>query len=69
MALAAFADLQQKYTSLLGNYQPLIESANLGDKGTWYRLRVGPISKKADAETLCRKLKGAGLRSCLVRPL
>ncbi|MDH3579283.1 MAG: SPOR domain-containing protein [Hyphomicrobiales bacterium] len=69
MALAAFADLQQKYTSLLGSYQPMIESADLGNKGTWYRLRVGPMSKKAEAEGLCRKLRGAGLRSCLVRPL
>jgi len=69
MALAAFADLQQKYTSLLGNYQPMIQSADLGNKGTWYRLRVGPMSKKAEAEGLCRKLRGAGLRSCLVRPL
>lgn len=69
MALAAFADLQQKYTSLLGNYQPMIQSADLGNKGTWYRLRVGPIGKKADADSLCRKLKRAGLRSCLVRPL
>lgn len=69
MALAAFADLQQKYTKLLGNYQPMIQSADLGNKGTWYRLRVGPMSKKAEADSLCRNLKKAGLRSCLVRPL
>ncbi len=69
LALAAFADLQQKYTSLLGNYQPMIQSADLGAKGTWYRLRVGPMSKKAEAATLCKSLKRAGLRSCLVRPL
>ena len=69
MALAAFADLQQKYTRLLGTYQPMIQSADLGNKGTWYRLRVGPMSKKAEAENLCKKLRGAGLRSCLVRPL
>lgn len=69
MALAAFADLQQKYTSLLGDYQPLIQSADLGDKGVWYRLRVGPIGQKAAADDLCSNLKRAGLRSCLVRPL
>jgi cell division septation protein DedD len=69
MALAAFADLQQKYTSLLGDYQPMIQSADLGNKGVWYRLRVGPLSKKADAAKLCQDLKRAGLRSCLVRPL
>lgn len=69
MALAAFADLQQKYTSLLGDYQPMIQSADLGDKGVWYRLRVGPIGQKAQADSLCENLKRAGLRSCLVRPL
>ena len=69
MALAAYADLQQKYTRLLGNYQPMIQSADLGNKGTWYRLRLGPMSKKAEATSLCRSLKKAGLRSCLVRPL
>lgn len=69
MALAAFADLQQKYTSLLGDYQPLIQSADLGDKGVWYRLRVGPIGQKGQADSLCNDLKRAGLKSCLVRPL
>ncbi len=69
MALAAYADLQQKYTSLLGNYQPMIQSADLGQRGVWYRLRVGPMSQKQEADSLCRKLRRAGLRSCLVRPL
>ena len=69
LALAAFADMQQKYTKLLANYKPMIQSADLGAKGVWYRLRVGPMSKKAEAQSLCSNLKRAGLRSCLVRPL
>jgi hypothetical protein len=68
MALAAFADLQQKYTDLLGDYQPMIQSADLGDKGVWYRLRVGPMNREQEAQSLCDNLKKAGLRSCLVRP-
>ena len=44
--------MQQKYTRLLGNYQPMIQSADLGAKGVWYRLRVGPMSKKAEAQSL-----------------
>jgi len=66
-ALAAFADLQQKYPSLLNNYRPIIERADLGSKGVWYRLRVGPLNQKTSAANLCRKLKSAGMSSCLVR--
>ena len=66
-ALAAFADLQQKYPNLLNNYRPIIERADLGSKGVWYRLRVGPLNQKTSAANLCRKLKSAGMSSCLVR--
>ena len=65
-ALAAFADIQQKYPKLLANYRPIVQKANLGAKGTWYRLRVGPIDNKADAYKLCGNLKSQGLPDCLV---
>jgi len=67
-ALAAFADLQQRYPGLLNSYRPIIQRADLGTKGIWYRLRVGPMNEKTAAATLCEKLKSAGMRSCLVRP-
>lgn len=66
-ALAAFADMQQKYGSLLGTYEPDIERADLGDKGVWYRLRVGPVAGKTAAADLCIKLKAAGHPGCIVR--
>ncbi|MGI9382740.1 MAG: SPOR domain-containing protein [Methyloligellaceae bacterium] len=66
-ALAAFADLQQRYPKLLSGYRPMIQRADLGDKGTWYRLRVGPMNEKTAATKLCKRLRSAGLRSCLVR--
>lgn len=65
-ALAGFADLQQKYPSILSGYRPIIQKADLGNKGTWYRLRIGPLETKTAAADLCRKLKSAGMRSCLV---
>jgi cell division septation protein DedD len=65
-ALAAFADIQQKHPSLLGTYRPIVQKANLGAKGTWYRLRVGPIDNKAKAYKLCGDLKSQGLPDCLV---
>lgn len=66
-ALAAFADMQQKYPQLLSGYRPLIQRADLGQKGIWYRLNVGPVEDKKVASTLCQKLKSAGMSSCLVR--
>lgn len=66
-ALAAFADIQQKYPRLLDGYRPIIKRADLGDKGVWYRLNVGPVESKKVASSLCGQLKSAGMRSCLVR--
>ena len=65
-ALASFADMQQKYPTLLANYRPMVQKADLGAKGTWYRLRIGPISDKTAAAKLCSQLKSQGMPDCLV---
>jgi cell division septation protein DedD len=65
-ALASFADMQQKYPTLLANYRPMVQKADLGSKGTWYRLRIGPIADKTAATKLCGQLKSQGLPDCLV---
>ncbi len=66
-ALAAFADLQQKYPSILDGLAPTIKRADLGDKGVWYRLWVGPMDTRGNAADVCEKLKQAGLGGCFVR--
>jgi cell division septation protein DedD len=65
-ALASFADMQQKYPTLLASYRPMVQKADLGAKGTWYRLRIGPIADKTAATKLCSQLKSQGLPDCLV---
>ncbi len=45
-ALATFADIQQKYPTLVANYRPMVQKADLGAKGVWYRLRIGPIPRQ-----------------------
>ena len=65
-ALASFADMQQKYPSLLASYRPMVQKADLGAKGIWYRLRIGPIADKTAASKLCTQLKSQGLPDCLV---
>jgi cell division septation protein DedD len=65
-ALATFADMQQKYPTLLAAYRPMVQKADLGAKGVWYRLRIGPIVDKTAAAKLCGQLKSQGHPDCLV---
>ncbi len=58
-ARATFKDLQVRYQKILGPYEVNVQRADLGDKGVFYRARVGPFSA-ADAKRLCDDLKGAG---------
>lgn len=59
-ALRIYADLAQKYPDQLGSRQPEVQEANLGDKGVWQRLVVGPPSSQQSAKELCSQLKAAG---------
>lgn len=63
-ALAAFSGLQSKYGDVLTGYRPLIQRADLGAKGVFYRLRVGPMASKDSAVSVCSKLKAKGLKGC-----
>jgi cell division protein FtsN len=58
--------MQQKYPSLLAPYRPLVQKADLGTKGVWYRLQIGPMTSKTTASKLCEDLKSQGLPECLV---
>lgn len=51
--------MQKKY-ALLDNLPHEIESADLGAKGIFYRLKVGSFANKGDADALCLQLKKAG---------
>ncbi len=67
-ALAAFADLQQRYTTALSTKQPDIQEVNLGgNRGKWYRVRIGPPGSKNSAYNLCNRLKKSGLKDCLIK--
>ena len=66
-AQAEFRRLQGKHSGLLESYGPAIQKADLGSRGIYYRLRVGPIASKQDASSLCNSLIEAGEKDCLVR--
>jgi cell division protein FtsN len=55
---AAWKSYQRKHAMLSG-YASDVKQADLGEKGTWYRLRIGAFSKDA-ASTLCTRLKADG---------
>ncbi|GLK55706.1 hypothetical protein JOD31_000625 [Methylopila capsulata] len=59
-ARAAYAALQRKFPGVLGQYGANIQSANVGDRGTYYRVRVGPFADGGQASTLCNNLRSAG---------
>jgi len=63
-ALAAYYQLQKRYPSILGAYQPLVIQ-NLGKSASWYRVRIGTNTRES-AERLCSSLRAAG-GSCLVQ--
>lgn len=48
--------LQKAYPDLLGSLSPNIVKVDLGDKGTFYRLRAGALSEAA-AKKLCEDMK------------
>jgi len=58
-ARVTFRDLQTRYPSILGPYEVNIQRADLGERGVFFRARVGPFSA-SDAQRLCDDLKSAG---------
>lgn len=59
-ARAAYAALQRKYPQVLGSYSANIQAATVGDRGTYYRVRVGPFADGAQASQICGSLRAAG---------
>jgi hypothetical protein len=65
-ARAAWSKVSAKHKSVLGNHALDIEEADLGAKGTWYRVRAAGFKTKAAANDACAKLKAAG-QDCLTK--
>jgi hypothetical protein len=65
-ALKRFADMQQKYSTALAGKTPDVAAANLGSKGNYDRLIVGPPGSRAHASDVCIQLKSQGYTNCWV---
>jgi hypothetical protein len=59
-ARGGFANQKHQYPDLLGDWEVTIARADLGSpKGVWYRSRLGPFSKEAEATAFCGRLRAA----------
>ena len=66
VAQRRFNILQRDHPGLLSDRSSVIKRADLGERGIFYRLYVGPFTNKGAAENLCAALKRKGT-DCLVR--
>jgi cell division protein FtsN len=62
----ADADNQKARLAILG-FESSVEPANLPDKGTWYRVRMGPYSKVEDINRIRQSLAQNGIEASLVK--
>ena len=65
-AQASYKALQGKFPSVLGSPAPVINRADLGEKGVYYRAMVGPFGSPDEASQFCGSLKTAG-GQCVVQ--
>ena len=56
----AWKTYKAKHAALLSGYNSDVQQADLGDKGTWYRLRIAGFADKDIASALCDRLKADG---------
>ncbi len=65
-ALKSFADMHQKFPDILGGKSPDVVQVDLPDKGTYFRLIVGPPGSKEAGQDVCKKLATQGFGGCWI---
>ena len=65
LAAGEIARLANKHSEILSGVGSVVVRVDLGDKGVWYRMRVGPFDTRAAAEDTCGKLKAVNV-GCFV---
>jgi hypothetical protein len=59
-AEGAWKTYKARHAALLSGYSDNIQQVDLGERGTWYRLRIGGLSDREVATALCDRLKADG---------
>ncbi len=60
--------LQKAHGDILGHLTHTVVTADLGNRGTFYRLRAGRLPDRAAAERLCAKLAARKVGCLVVKP-
>ena len=58
--------LKKAHSELFDDLALDVQRADLGDRGIFYRIRVGPFPNRATAQDMCAQIKAAKL-ACLVK--
>jgi hypothetical protein len=66
-AALQLTSLSEKYASVLGSATMTTKTVDLGAKGVWFRNVAGPLDSAEAAAELCKQLKAAGQKDCIVR--
>ena len=67
-AMAQWSRLQSRLGDYLNGKTQHVERADLGERGVYHRLRIGPFGSSNDANTYCAGLKERG-QDCLVKSI
>ena len=65
-AMQAYNELQRRFPQMLGGLAPEVFRADLGQRGVWFRVGIGPMAQQSAAVDFCRQLKSQG-GDCLIR--
>ncbi len=65
LADGAWTRFKARYADIAGELSDDVQRADLGARGIWYRLRVGPFKDRPSAISACQKLKTQGA-TCIV---
>jgi hypothetical protein len=60
IANGAWNTFKARHAAVAAKLAQDVQKADLGAKGTWYRLRVGPFADKTAANAACEKLRSEG---------
>ncbi len=62
-----WARMQRAHPDLLGDLELKVQSADLGERGVFFRIRTGPFANEATARDKCLQLKAVKLCCLVVR--
>jgi len=68
IADGAWASFKARHAGVAGTLAEDVQRVDLGAKGIWYRLRMGPFADKTAATAACEKLKAEGATCFLAAP-